>query len=40
MLAQQVINGLMLGSVYALVAVAFTFTIGILNFLFYFLISR
>ena len=33
MLAQQVINGLMLGSVYALVAVAFTFTIGILNFL-------
>jgi len=30
---QQIVNGLMLGSVYALVAVAFTFTIGILNFL-------
>jgi len=33
MLAQQVVNGLLLGSVYALVAVAFTFAIGILNFL-------
>ena len=33
MVGQQIINGLMLGSVYALVAVAFTFTIGILNFL-------
>ena len=33
MLEQQVVNGLMLGSVYALVAVAFTFSIGVLNFL-------
>jgi branched-chain amino acid transport system permease protein len=33
MLAQQIINGLMLGSVYVLVAVAFTITIGVLNFL-------
>lgn len=33
MFAQQAINGLMLGGVYALVAVAFTLTIGILNFL-------
>jgi len=33
MLAQQLVNGLMLGSVYALVAVAFTFTMGILKFL-------
>ena len=33
MISQQVINGFMLGSVYALVAVAFTFTIGVLNFL-------
>ena len=33
MLEQQVVNGLMLGSVYALVAVAFTLTIGVLNFL-------
>src|SRR2546423_1835752 len=32
-LEQQVINGLMLGSVYALVAVAFTLAIGVLNFL-------
>jgi len=32
-LEQQVVNGLMLGSVYALVAVAFTLAIGILNFL-------
>ncbi len=33
MLEQQLVNGIMLGSVYALVAVAFTFTIGVLNFL-------
>ncbi len=33
MLEQQVVNGLMLGSVYALVAVAFTLAIGVLNFL-------
>jgi branched-chain amino acid transport system permease protein len=33
MLAQQLVNGIMLGSVYALVAVAFTFTMGILRFL-------
>lgn len=33
MLEQQVINGVMLGSVYALVAVAFTLAIGVLNFL-------
>lgn len=33
MLIQQLVNGLMLGSVYALVAVAFTLTIGVLNFL-------
>jgi branched-chain amino acid transport system permease protein len=33
MLAQQLVNGLMLGSVYALVAVAFTLTMGILKFL-------
>ncbi len=33
MLAQQLVNGLMLGSVYALVAVAFTFTMGVLRFL-------
>jgi branched-chain amino acid transport system permease protein len=33
MLSQQLVNGLMLGSVYALVAVAFTFTMGILKFL-------
>jgi branched-chain amino acid transport system permease protein len=32
-LEQQIVNGLMLGSVYALVAVAFTLAIGILNFL-------
>ena len=30
---QQIINGLMLGSIYISVAVAFTLTIGILNFL-------
>ncbi len=33
LLAQQFVNGLMLGSIYALVAVAFTLTIGVLNFL-------
>lgn len=33
LLIQQIINGLMLGSVYVTVAVAFTLTIGILNFL-------
>src|SRR5213592_4286911 len=33
MLEQQLINGLMLGSVYALIAVAFTLAIGVLNFL-------
>lgn len=33
MLEQQIVNGLMLGSVYALVAVAFTLAIGVLNFL-------
>lgn len=33
MLEQQLVNGVMLGSVYALVAVAFTLTIGVLNFL-------
>jgi branched-chain amino acid transport system permease protein len=33
MLAQQVVNGLLLGGIYALVALAFSFTIGILNFL-------
>ena len=33
LLIQQVVNGLMLGSVYVTVAVAFTLTIGILNFL-------
>jgi branched-chain amino acid transport system permease protein len=33
MLEQQIVNGVMLGSVYALVAVAFTFAIGVLNFL-------
>ena len=33
MLEQQIVNGLVLGSVYALVAVAFTFAIGVLNFL-------
>jgi branched-chain amino acid transport system permease protein len=32
-LGQQLVNGLMLGSVYALVAVAFTFTMGVLKFL-------
>ena len=33
MFEQQIVNGLMLGSVYVLVAVAFTLTIGVLNFL-------
>lgn len=33
MLSQQLINGVMLGSIYALVGVSFTMTIGILNFL-------
>lgn len=33
MFSQQVMNGLMLGGIYALVAVSFTLTIGILNFL-------
>jgi branched-chain amino acid transport system permease protein len=33
MIEQQIVNGIMLGSVYALVAVAFTFAIGVLNFL-------
>jgi branched-chain amino acid transport system permease protein len=33
MIGQQVINGLMLGSVYAMVAVALTLSIGVLNFL-------
>ncbi len=32
-LVQQVVNGLMLGGLYALVAVSFTFVIGLLNFL-------
>jgi branched-chain amino acid transport system permease protein len=32
-LEQQLVNGLMLGSVYALIAVAFTLAIGVLNFL-------
>jgi branched-chain amino acid transport system permease protein len=32
-LLQQIINGLMLGGLYALVAVSFTFVIGMLNFL-------
>jgi branched-chain amino acid transport system permease protein len=32
-MAQQLINGLMLGSIYALVAAAFALTIGMLNFL-------
>lgn len=33
MLEQQIINGLMLGGIYAIVAVAFTLTIGVINFL-------
>src|SRR5438105_14803373 len=32
-LSQQISNGLMLGSVYAMVAVALTLSIGVLNFL-------
>ena len=33
MFAQQIVNGLMLGSVYAMVAVALTLGIGVLRFL-------
>ena len=33
LIVQQILNGLMLGSIYVGVAVAFTLTIGILNFL-------
>jgi branched-chain amino acid transport system permease protein len=33
MIAQQLVNGLMLGSIYSLVVVSFTLTIGMLNFL-------
>ena len=33
MLSQQIVNGVMLGSVYAMVAVALTLSIGVLNFL-------
>ncbi len=33
LLLQQIVNGLMVGSVYVMVAVAFTLTIGMLNFL-------
>ncbi|MBR0916209.1 branched-chain amino acid ABC transporter permease [Bradyrhizobium japonicum] len=33
MMAQQIVNGLMLGGVYVMVAVAFTLAIGVLNFL-------
>jgi branched-chain amino acid transport system permease protein len=33
MIAQQLVNGVMLGAIYVLVAVAFTLAIGILNFL-------
>lgn len=33
MIAQQIINGLMLGGIYVLIAVAFTLAIGVLNFL-------
>ena len=33
MLSQQIINGVMLGAIYMLVAVAFTLAIGVLNFL-------
>ena len=33
MVEQQIVNGLMLGSIYVLIAVAFTLTIGVLNFL-------
>jgi branched-chain amino acid transport system permease protein len=33
MLGQQIINGVMLGSVYAMVAVALTLSVGVLNFL-------
>ena len=33
LLVQQLVNGVMVGCVYVMVAVAFTLTIGILNFL-------
>ena len=33
LLVQQIASGLMLGAIFALVAVAFTLTIGVLNFL-------
>jgi branched-chain amino acid transport system permease protein len=33
LLAQQIINGLMVGGIYVLIAVAFTLTIGVINFL-------
>ncbi|WP_445216127.1 branched-chain amino acid ABC transporter permease [Bradyrhizobium sp. Pa8] len=33
MIAQQIVNGLMLGGVYVMIAVAFTLAIGVLNFL-------
>ena len=33
MIAQQIINGVMLGAIYVLVAVSFTLAIGVLNFL-------
>src|SRR5258708_15142664 len=33
MISQQIINGLMLGGIYVLIAVAFTLAIGVLNFL-------
>jgi len=33
LLTQQIINGLMLGGIYVLIAVAFTLTIGVINFL-------
>jgi branched-chain amino acid transport system permease protein len=33
MIAQQLVNGIMLGSIYVLVAVSFTLAIGVLNFL-------
>ena len=33
MIAQQIVNGLALGSIYAMVAVALTLSIGVINFL-------
>ncbi len=33
LIVQQIINGLMVGGIYVLVAVSFTLTIGVLNFL-------